>query len=390
MMQFNQEKGEIIKWLKELVEINSVYPNEERICNYIKTRFTQLGFVVETDYVAENRFNIVISKPSAKKNSDIAFYAHLDTVKNVDGWTKNPFLLTLEDDKAYGLGAYDMKGGMVANILTFLAPELADINSKLIFCVDEENISTGAHHLVRSELLKDVKCIISPEPAFKYDQNGITIGRVGHPMYVLKLMRPSTHFMFYEISKDLNLLASKFIAGLEKFFIERDSHRQFVYVNNYQTKNHGMSVPELVEIELEVSLLPPLSSEELKSQLTDLLAQLAKKFADEIRFELDYKPRATPFLNPYEVSPDNFYLKHLENSVLKITQSEPIPYFRSSVGDDNVFADSGFTVLGIGPSGAGAHAPDEWVSVTSIAKLIAIFIEFVKSCLIANSESSKI
>lgn len=381
----NKAKDEIINWLKELVEINSIYPNEEKICNFIKTKFSELGFDVATDHIAENRFNLVVSKPSANTKSDIAFYAHLDTVKNVEGWAKDPFSLTLEGDQAFGLGAYDMKGGMVANILTFLAPELSDINSKLIFCVDEENISTGAHQVLKSDLLHDIKCIISPEPAFKHDQNGITIGRVGHPMYVVKLTRQSTHFMFYELAKDLNLLASKFITRLEKFFIERDNHRQFVYVNKYQTQNHGMSVPESVEIELEVSLLPPLSSEELKSQLLDLLEKEARSFSGEIQFELDFKPRATPFLNPYEVELNNVYLKQLEKSVLKITSKEAIPYFRSSVGDDNVFGNAGFTVLGIGPSGACAHAPDEWVSIESIEKLKSIFVEFVKACTLNSS-----
>lgn len=385
-MKKYKEKHEIINWLKELVEINSIYPNEEKICNFIRAKFSDLGFNVETDPIAENRFNIVVSKTSGNTKSDIAFYAHLDTVKNVEGWTKDPFSLTLEGDKAFGLGAYDMKGGMVANILTFLEPELSDINSKLIFCVDEENISTGAHQLLKSKLLHDVKCIISPEPAFKYDQNGITIGRVGHPMYIVKLSRPSTHFMFYELGKDLNLLASRFIEGLEKFFVERDSHRQFVYVNKYQTQNHGMSLPDMVEIELEVSLLPPLSSKELKLELEDLLKREAKNFSDEIKFELDFKPRATPFLNPYQVSPDNIYLKHLQNSVLAITKQEAIPYFRSSVGDDNVFANAGFTVLGIGPSGAGAHAPDEWVSIESIERLRKIFVQFLKTCTLNDSK----
>jgi succinyl-diaminopimelate desuccinylase len=367
-------RDEIKQLLTAIVGLESVYPSESNLCNYIAKFFTEKGFFVGTDYISKDRFNIVVSKKE-NSNAKIALYAHIDTVGVVNGWTKSPFELSIEEDKAFGLGAFDMKGGMVANIMTFLDPQIEDI--KLIFCVDEENISEGAYSLLKTNLLKGIECIISPEPAFKYGMNGITIGRTGHPLYQLTLNRESCHFMFYEVEKDLNLVASEFITKIKKVNKKIKEGNQFIYVNKYKTENKGMSVPDKVFIEFEVSLLPGISSEELLLELNNILNEVLSKYSDKISGRILFKDRKTPFLEAYRVELDNLYHKALMSAVETVTGDSAKSYFRSSVGDDNVFANNGITVLGIGPEGDNAHAPDEWVSISSIEKLINIQKSFI-------------
>lgn len=45
--------------------------------------------------------------------------AHIDTVKPVDSWTRNPFEPTLEGDTLYGLGSNDCGGGLVTLLQVF-------------------------------------------------------------------------------------------------------------------------------------------------------------------------------------------------------------------------------------------------------------------------------
>lgn len=49
--------------------------------------------------------------------------AHIDTVKPVAGWTRDPFSPTFEGDCLYGLGANDCGGGLVSLAQTFLTYE---------------------------------------------------------------------------------------------------------------------------------------------------------------------------------------------------------------------------------------------------------------------------
>lgn len=371
----------IINLLGELVKIDSVYPNESLLVNFLSNYLSQIdGCRVETQTVQDNRANIIAIKGSGEKL--IAFYAHVDTVPVVDGWTKNPFELTIEDDKAYGLGSYDMKGGMVANIIAFenLVPP-KDYKFQLILCIDEENISLGGHHFVENNEIDNIKCIISPEPAFSHGINGITIGRVGRSVFEIELKRKSIHYNFYDPKMDLNLFASKVINEIQKktYKVNDSSERQFVFVRSIKSEAKGMSVPESVFIELDSSLIPPLTSEKLLTEIDNIISSVGMEFTDDIIYECRLKKRETPFLNPYRVDKNDKFLKLLSDAVSEVTDKPAVSYFRSSVGDDNIFGAKGITLLGIGPEGGNAHSPDEWVSLSSISKLIDIYTKFINS-----------
>jgi len=45
--------------------------------------------------------------------------AHIDTVKPVDSWTRNPFMPTIENNVLYGLGSNDCGGGLVSLLQVF-------------------------------------------------------------------------------------------------------------------------------------------------------------------------------------------------------------------------------------------------------------------------------
>ena len=48
-----------ITWLRELVSIKSVFPNELEIAEYLEARLKKLGFSTKRIYISENRFNVV-------------------------------------------------------------------------------------------------------------------------------------------------------------------------------------------------------------------------------------------------------------------------------------------------------------------------------------------
>lgn len=65
----------------------------------------------------------------------LLFNVHLDTVPVGEGWSNDPFRLTIEDGRAYGRGACDIKGAAAA--LLALA-EMDAGNLALLFTTDEE------------------------------------------------------------------------------------------------------------------------------------------------------------------------------------------------------------------------------------------------------------
>lgn len=370
------EKKPIINLLKKLVKINSIYPNEKKLASFLYEFFIKKGFFVEKQFVEKDRFNLLVKKGKAKQS--ILLYAHLDTVDSTNkNWQTNPFQLIIKDDKGYGLGAFDMKGGMATNILSFLETDLKNWNLKLAFCVDEENISKGAYQLIKSSFINDVKVIISTEPAFYYGNQGIVVGRPGRSVFQLQFYYPSIHYGLYHHKNDLSLILSLFTQKLKNFNQYKKNRKQFLFIRKIKTETIGLSTINKIDLEIDSSIIPPNDQKTIKNKIIDQLL-LLKKIYPKLNFNLSVKPRETPYLDGYIIEKNNQFLKQLKKTIYAITKEKAVAYFRSSIADENLFGSSGFTVLGIGPAGDNAHNSNEWVSLQSLVILKKIINNYLK------------
>jgi len=86
---------------------------EERIAEYVAKRMNAAGLDVET--IGGN----VVGRSSSGESRTLVFNSHMDTVPagNVSLWTFDPFEAHVEENRVYGRGAADMKGGLAAMIL---------------------------------------------------------------------------------------------------------------------------------------------------------------------------------------------------------------------------------------------------------------------------------
>jgi len=371
-------ENKIISLLKKIVAINSIYPNEKKLSDFLYQFFqrykTRENIKISKQNINNNRYNLLVEKGNGQKV--IALYSHLDTVSFASGWKTNPFKLTIKKDRAFGLGAWDMKGGMAVNILSFLNYQPKNFRLKLVFCVDEENISQGAYKLVKSDFFNDIDCIISSEPAFVYGNQGIVIGRPGRAVFHIIISGKPNHYALYNQKIDINFFVARLINELSRFYIEKNNKKQFVFVRKIESETIGMSTPHTVKLELDSSIIPPTTSNKIKQELINICRTINQKFNNYFTIEVDFKKRKTPFLESYEIDTKNNYLKILKKSILLSTGKKAKPYFRSSIADENVFGFFGKTVLGIGPEGGNAHSPNEWVSIRSLQTLYQILLNF--------------
>lgn len=96
---------ETVEILKNLVKFNTIKDKENKeIINYIENYLLNLGFKTEK----KEKYLIM----SIGEKQRIGFLGHTDTVEYIDGWNQNPFKLTIKENKLYGLGVCDMKGGI--------------------------------------------------------------------------------------------------------------------------------------------------------------------------------------------------------------------------------------------------------------------------------------
>ena len=108
-MDIKQYTNEAVELLMELIKTPSVSREEAQaadiLCDFIGKwgmPFQRIGN------------NVLIQEEIDPEKPTLLLNAHIDTVKPVATWTRDPFTPTIEGDRLYGLGANDCGGGMVS------------------------------------------------------------------------------------------------------------------------------------------------------------------------------------------------------------------------------------------------------------------------------------
>jgi len=121
-------RDDLIRLTQALIRIPTLNPpgtNYREICEFLAARLQKSGFATKLvratgtpgDSDKFPRWNLVARRVGAAGGACVHFNSHHDIVEVGQGWTFDPFAATLQDDRIYGRGACDMKGGLAASIV---------------------------------------------------------------------------------------------------------------------------------------------------------------------------------------------------------------------------------------------------------------------------------
>jgi len=109
-MEIRNYTNDAVELLKELISIPSVSRDEKRAADKLTEYLDKWGLPYGRD-----GNNLWVGCPDWDNNRPtIMLNAHIDTVKPVASWTRDPFTPTQEEDTLYGLGSNDCGGGLVS------------------------------------------------------------------------------------------------------------------------------------------------------------------------------------------------------------------------------------------------------------------------------------
>lgn len=161
-MTAQQYTGEAVSLLSHLIATPSVSRDERRAADIMEEELTRCGFTHHRE--ANNVW--AIGPCQREDRPTLLLNAHIDTVKPVASYTRNPYEPSLEDGTLYGLGSNDCGGGLVSLLQVFRelsASERCPYN--LVYLASAEEEVSGKDGISRAlPLLPHVDVAIVGEP----------------------------------------------------------------------------------------------------------------------------------------------------------------------------------------------------------------------------------
>lgn len=136
--------------LKEMISTPSFSREEHNVAEVIISCMRKMGFT--PDRKGNNLW--IRSKDFDSSKPTILLNSHMDTVRPVSGWTKDPFFPEVDGDTLYGLGSNDAGASLVCLLHAFfmLTQKKQDYNLIFLASCEEEVSGNGGAEAVVPEL----------------------------------------------------------------------------------------------------------------------------------------------------------------------------------------------------------------------------------------------
>ena len=361
-----------VELTKTLVEIPSETGKEQEIADWMVDHFKELGLRDVTRLSVEEAGDTVYAVLRGGNGPKMMLNYHIDTFDAFEGWETDPFKLVEKEDKLYGLGAHDMKGGTACALaaLEAIIESGLELGGDLIISgtSDEEYWSRGVHELINTGILEDCKYCIVPEPA---DHATILIGQRGRHVFKLRFYGSSVSAAY---DKGVNAVvdASKVVAEFEKHkpkgfgYMPEYDMRGTLCVTGFHSGGDKIYVPELAEVTIDRHILPGETVEDAAEQIRGIISDANI----DGRYDLTWDERPTPAPTSYITSPDSELVTTAKRNLEKeLNQKVKLDLARSVADTNHIAVHGEVPTIIMGPSGGNTCEANEWVVKESLPQI---------------------
>ncbi len=160
-MDYKHYTDEAVSLLRRLIATPSVSRDEGKAADVMETYMERCGLKPHRE--ANNVW--AIDPEYDERRKTILLNAHIDTVKPVSSWSRDPFEPVEEGGKLYGLGSNDCGGGLVSLLQAFRILTQRRRDHNLIYLASAEEEVSGKDGISRVlPLLPPVDAAIVGEP----------------------------------------------------------------------------------------------------------------------------------------------------------------------------------------------------------------------------------
>ena len=330
--------------LRDLIRFDTYKDKKNReIMDYLQNVLEEKGFKTELKTKC-----LVMT---INKKCKLGFIGHTDTVFGGENWLYNPLELTEIDNKLYGLGTCDMKGGIAAILKAVLDTDWDKLNYgiKLIFTYDEEIGFNGIKEINRLNI-KIPENVIIGEPT----NNKIMNGSKGLLEFKINFKGKSAHSS--NPAKGVNAIENcmRFLNELKDFYnilkLETDNRFEIPYTTMNIGKIEGGKSINIVPDNCVTFIDFRIVNNEHRAKIIKEIKRLQIKYKFEYEIINDIKAFIT------------------ENEQSKTT---------SFITEGSFIKSKNRYILGVGPMNA--HETNEYITKESLDKLVNQYKELIEN-----------
>ena len=364
-----------LELLKKLIKIESISPNDNGCFDVIKQQFDGLDFSFEeTNY--KNISNLIITNGNSK-NKTFCFLGHTDVVPPgpESEWSVPPFSGEIIDNKIYGRGAADMKGG-VACFISALKEFLSEnkdpsFNIMVLLNSNEEGkLENGKVDRVINEMIDKDKfidfCLIGEPSSSKKVGDVIRIGRRGSLSGNLKVYGIQGHVAYPKQALNPILGIGKTLEELKN--MEWDRGNENFEPTSFQVSNikSGTGAENVVPGVLEMTFNFRFSPESSPDGLKEKFEALLKK--SDLKYDVSWILSALPFLTA-----KTEFIDIVKSSIKEINNIDTKIDNGGGTSDGRWVAPMGSEIVELGPLNKTIHQIDEHVDIEDLSTLKEIY-----------------
>ncbi len=359
--------------LVQVVGINSINPTlvpgapgEAEIAAHVAGVLARSGLTVNRHEPAPGRVSVVGVLPGTGGGRSLMLNAHVDTV-GVEGMAE-PFSGAVRDGRLYGRGAYDMKGSLAACLTAAhalaQAPQRLRGDVLVAAVADEEYASLGTADLIGRYAVDGA---VVTEPTHL----DLCLAHKGFTWVKVEVFGRAAHGSRFDLGVDANVRMGRFLGaldGLERELRARKPHPLVGPPSLHAALLAGGTGLSTYAAHSQVQIERRTIPGEREAQVVAELEALAERLrADDPSLEI----KVTPFFSrqPFEVAPEAALVQTCRRAVRAVRGQPPALTGQTPWMDSALLAAAGIETVVLGPTGAGAHAAEEWVEVQSVCDL---------------------
>ena len=368
---------ELNQLLSELVSINSINPDlvpgspgEAEIARYIARWLERADLEVEVAEPVPGRPNVVGIARGTGGGKTLLLNGHMDTV-GVTGMS-HPYEPVIKEGRLYGRGAYDMKCGLAACMIAIAEARKDRLRGDVIFTavMDEEYASLGT--MVLAERIHADAAIVAESTELQ-----LILAHRGFVWLEIETTGRAAHGSRPDLGVDAIAKMGRVLVELEKldqYLRSNPTHPLLASGSLHASLITGgqelSSYPEQCHLSVERRTLPGETPEKVEAELVGIVQDLQRSdpaFKAAVRRGIDRSPLETPA--------DAHIVKTIQDAASKVLNHQlpiaGVPFWT----DAAVLSAAGIPSLLFGPTGAGAHATEEWVDLASVKACADIYLK---------------